>query len=116
MYREIDKGYPVNNISFTLSLIDDFRVRYGKRAVISNHGLQENLSAGAIPVYNEFLKLGDPVAAQTKSPNDLTDLTFKVGLSYGVSEFEIWDSKECGGPADFNIDDLIRWNKIIKNH
>ena len=116
MYREIDNGYPVNNLSFTLSLINDFRSRYGKRAVISNHGLQENLSAGAIPIYNKFLELGNPIATQTKSPNDLTDQTFRVGLSYEVSEFEIWDSMESGGPADFNIDDLKRWEKILENH
>jgi len=46
MYREIDTDYPINNLSFTLSLINDFGSRYGKRAVISNHGLQENLDAG----------------------------------------------------------------------
>jgi len=61
-----------------------------------------------MPIYNKFLELGNPIAAQTKSPNDLTDQTFRVGLSYGVSEFEIWDSIESGGPANFVIDDLMR--------
>jgi len=116
MYREIDTGQPVNNISFTLSLIDAFRSRYGKRAVLSNHGLQEHLSNGAIPVYNKFLVLGSPIAAQTNAPADLTDQTFNIGLSYGVSEFEIWDSIESGGHADFTMDDLIRWKNIIDHN
>ena len=116
MYRKIDSGYPVNDSSFTLSLMNNFRIRYGTRAVISNHGLQENLGNGAIPIYHKFLELGNPIAVQTKSPNDLTDQTFRVGLNYGVSEFEIWDSKEVGGPANFDIDDLHRWKEIIENY
>jgi len=45
-----------------------------------------------------------------------TDQTFRIGLSYGVSEFEIWDSKEAGGYANFSMDDLQRWKDIIENY
>ncbi len=111
-YRKIDSGVPVNDIDFTIQLIRTFKNRYGERAILSNHGLQENLTPGALSVYQTFLELGGPVAAQTKSPNDLTDQTFRVGLNYGVSEFEIWDSQEAGGYANFTINDLKRWKNI----
>ena len=114
-YRKIDSGVPVNDMDFTIGLIKAFKSRYGKRAVLSNHGLQENLTAGALSIYQTFLALGGDIAAQTKAPGDLTDQTFRVGLQYGVSEFEIWDSREAGGYADFTLNDLIRWKNIIQH-
>ncbi len=116
LYRKIDTGIPVNDIDFTLRVMRRFKERYGKRAVLSNHGLQENLSPGAIPIYDTFTELGGNIAAQTKGPNDLTDQSFTIGLNYGVSEFEIWDSQAAGGYADFNTADLQRWNNMINSH
>ena len=113
--REIDSGKPVNNMDFTLSLMREFRERYGERAVLSNHGLQETLSKGAIPIYNLFAELGAPIAVQTKGPSDLTDKTIKTGLKYGVTEFEIWVSKEAGGYADYSKADLERWAQMIQS-
>jgi len=113
--REIDSGKPVNNMDFTLSLIKEFRKRYSERAVLSNHGLQEELSKGALPIYNLFAGLGAPIAAQTKGPSNLTDKTIETGIKYGVTEFEIWVSKEAGGYANFTQNDLERWSKIIQN-
>ncbi len=113
VYREIDTGVPVADTTFTINLMKTFKERYGERAILSNHGLQENLSKGALPIYRTFLVLGGPIAAQTKSPDNLTDQTFKIGLSYGVSEFEIWDSRDAGGYADFDMDDLQRWKSMI---
>ncbi len=114
-YRKIDTGIPETDTTFTIDLMKVFKVRYGDRAILSNHGLQENLTIGALSVFRNLFELGGIIAAQTKSPNDLTDQTFRVGLSYGVSEFEIWDSREAGGYADFNSNDLLRWGKIINN-
>ncbi len=114
MLREIDSGHPVNNMDFTLSLMRKFRKRYGERAVLSNHGLQENLSKGALPIYELFKELKSPIAAQTKGPSDLTDKTIETGIKYGVTEFEIWVSKEAGGYADYNQKDLERWEEIIQ--
>jgi len=116
MYRKIDSGVPVNDIDFTLRVMRAFKAHYGKRAVLSNHGLQQNLSPGAIPIYQAFVELGGAIAAQTKGPNDLTDQSFTIGLNYGVSEFEIWDSIAAGGYADFDTADLQRWNNMIDNH
>ncbi len=113
--REIDSGKPVNNMDFTLSLMREFRERYGERAVLSNHGLQETLSKGAIPIYNLFAELGAPIAVQTKGPSDLTDKTIKTGLKYDVTEFEIWVSKEAGGYADYSKTDLERWAQMIQS-
>jgi len=114
-YRKIDTGIPVTDTVFAIDLMRTFKNSYEERAVLSNHGLQENLTAGALPIFVSFLELGGDIAAQTKSPNDLTDQTFKIGLKYGVSEFEIWDSKEAGGYADFTMDDLKHWQSIIEN-
>jgi hypothetical protein len=114
-YREIDTGVPVNDTTFAINLMKTFKNRYGKRAVLSNHGLQENLTKGALSIYRTFPELGGAIAAQTKAPKDLTDQTFRVGLSFGVSEFEIWDSRAAGGYADFNMNDLQRWKEIINN-
>ncbi len=113
--REIDSGKPVNNMDFTLSLMREFRQRYGERAVLSNHGLQETFSKGAIPIYNLFAELGAPIAAQTKGPSDLTDKTIKTGLKYDVTEFEIWVSKEAGGYANYSKADLERWAQMIQS-
>ena len=115
MYRKIDTGVPVNDIDFTIKVMRMFKTRYGERAVLSNHGLQENLTNGAIPVYQSFLELGGAIAAQTKGPKDLTDQSFIIGLSYNISEFEIWDSVEAGGYADFSSMDLERWKNMIDN-
>ncbi len=115
MYRKIDSGVPVNDIDFTIKVMRMFKTRYGERAVLSNHGLQENLTNGALPVYQTFMELGGAIAAQTKGPKDLTDQSFIIGLSYNISEFEIWDSIEAGGYADFSIKDLERWKNMINN-
>jgi len=115
-HRKIDSGVPVKDEAFAVNLMKDFKNRYRERAVLSNHGLQENLSLGALPIYQTFTELGGSIATQTKGPQNLTDQTFKVGLSYGVSEFEIWDSKEAGGYAYYNDDDLHRWKGIIDNY
>jgi hypothetical protein len=109
----------IDDIKIELLLEDGrmkkFKDTYGKRAVLSNHGLQENLTKGALVVYKTFRTLGGAIAVQTKSPVVLTDQAFRVGLSYGVSEFEIWDSREAGGYADFTTEDLQRWKDIIEN-
>jgi hypothetical protein len=115
MYREIDTGVPVNNIDFTTNLMRKFKNQYKERAVLSNHGLREELTSGAKIIYQTFLELQGNISIQTKSPNDLTDESFRVGISYGVSEFEIWDSIETGGYANFNINDLKRWQNLITN-
>lgn len=112
-YRKIDTGVPVKDSTFTIDLMKTFKNRYGERAVLSNHGLQENLTSGALTIYQTFLELGGAIATQTKSPHDLSDETFRIGLQYGVSEFEIWDSRDAGGFADFGMNDLQRWKNII---
>jgi len=114
-YRKIDTGVPVNDYDFTTDLMKKFKDTYGNRAVLSNHGLQENLTKGALVIYETFRTLGGAIAVQTKSPAALTDQAFRVGLSYGVSEFEIWDSLEAGGYADFTAEDLQRWKDIIED-
>jgi hypothetical protein len=114
-YREIDTGIPVNDDNFAIDLMRAFKNRYAERAILSNHGLQENLTSGAIPIYQTFQELGGAIATQTKAPDNLTDQSFIIGLNYGVSAFEIWDSQEAGGYADFNLNDLQRWKSLIDN-
>ncbi len=112
-HRRIDSGVPVKDEAFAVDLMRSFKNRYGDRAVLSNHGLQENLSRGALPVYQTFTELGGDISVQTKGPNDLTDQSFRIGLNYGVTEFEIWDSTAAGGYANYTLSDLQRWKDLI---
>ena len=116
MFRETDSGKQVQNIDFTLSLMRKFRKKFGDRAVIAKHGLQEQLKAAAIPIYKEFTQLGGPIAAQTISPGTLTDKSIQLGLDHGVTLFELWDSKEAGGHSDFDQHDLVRWKAMIDSN
>ncbi len=113
MFRETDSGKQVQNIDFTIYLMRKFRKQFGERAVIANHGLQPRLKNAAIPIYQEFSQLGGPIAAQTISPDTLTDESIQLGLDHGVTLFELWESKEAGGHADFSQHDLERWKGMI---
>lgn len=115
MFRETDSGKIVQNMDFTLSLMRAFREKFGDRAVIANHGLQPQLKNAAVPIYQEFSVLGGPIAAQTISPKTLTDESLQLGLEYGVTLFELWDSKKAGGHSDFDHHDLERWKSFIEN-
>ncbi len=115
MFRETDSGKQVQNIDFTLFLMREFRKKFGERAVIANHGLQPQLKAAALPIYREFSRLGGPIAAQTISPDTLTDESIQLGIDFGVTLLELWDSKEAGGHSDFNQNDLERWKEMINN-
>ncbi len=115
-YRKIDSGVPLNDTLFAINLMKSFKNRYGNRAILSNHGLQENLTEGALIIYHAFQELGGAIATQTKSPDDLNDQTFRVGLNYGITEFEIWDSRDAGGYADYTMDDLYRWEEMINGN
>ncbi|MEA2068122.1 MAG: beta-galactosidase, partial [Verrucomicrobiota bacterium] len=81
--HETDGGRRRLNMDFTLSLMKKFRMRYGDRAVIANHGLQAHLEPAAVPIYKAFLELGVPIAAQTVSQKTLTDESIQVGITAG---------------------------------
>ncbi len=115
IHRKIDSGIQVKDTIFTKELMQKFLQTFPDRAVFSNHGLRQHLTPGAEFTFRNMKLIGQNIAAQTKSPHDLSDQTFEVGLSYGVTEFEIWDSQSAGGYAHFDTNDLLRWKSIIEN-
>ena len=99
---------------FTVKLMQDFRETFGNRAVISNHGLNLPLTKAGELIYPAIKELGPPIAFQTVGPNVDFENVFNLGLEYGMTEFEVWDTKEAGGLADISYDTLKKWAEILQ--
>ena len=99
---------------FAPQVMNTWRKRLGPRAVIANHGLQVQLTSAALGVCAEIKKLGSPVEFQTYSPTVDWEASVRVGLSYGVTELEIWDTKESGGIAPISYQQLKTWQAALK--
>ena len=102
-----------SDAEFTISLMREFRELYGSRAVISNHGLSKPLTKGNALIYPAIKELGAPIAFQTRGPNMDFDAAFNLGLEYGMTEFEVWQTKEAGGRADISYDMLRKWAHLL---
>jgi hypothetical protein len=113
MFHATDSGRWVQDPQFTVSLMKEFRARYGKRAVIANHGLQDPLRDAAVPIYEAIRELGPPIAFQTISQKVDFDKAIALGIDYGATEIELWDSVEAGGQAPFTAADCARWAKML---
>jgi len=100
---------------FTITLMKDFRRQYGKRAVISNHGLAAPLSRGSRLIYPAIRELGGHIAFQTKGPKVDFERAVTLGLHYGMTEFEMWDTKAAGGYADISYDTLKKWSRTLQS-
>ncbi|NOZ13707.1 MAG: hypothetical protein GXO69_08695 [Acidobacteria bacterium] len=103
-----DNGWSPD-VEFTTNLMHDFRAQYGKRAVISNHGLIDPLTEENALIYPTIQELGAPIAFQTRGPDVNFDSAIKLGFQYKMTEFEVWDTKDAGGQADISYDTLKKW-------
>jgi hypothetical protein len=115
VFSSTDNGW-FSDVEFTTDLMREFRARYGERAVISNHGLTDPLTEGDALIYPTLRELGAPIAFQTRGPQVDFDATIKLGLEYGMTEFEVWETKEAGGRADISYDTLKRWMLLFPPH
>ncbi|AKF24805.1 hypothetical protein YH65_04955 [Sulfurovum lithotrophicum] len=100
---------------FSNDLMKKFRSRYGHRGVISNHGLVDPLSQNAKLIYPTIKELGAPIAFQTRGPKVNFDNALKLGFEYGMTEFEVWDTKDAGGYAEVSYSTLKRWAHMFQD-
>jgi hypothetical protein len=112
-FRATDSGKPVTDTVFAPALMQTFRLRYGNRAVVANHGLQSPGDGSANSIYSMFLNLKKPIEFQTVSPDVDWNSTIALGLSFNPTEIEIWDTKAAGGPADLTLAQLQTWASQI---
>ena len=108
VFISTDKGWNLDP-AFSTQLMRDFRAQFGERAVISNHGLVDPLPASALSIYPTIKDLGAPIAFQTVGPQVDVDAAIELGFEYGMTELEVWQTKDAGGMADVSYDDLKRW-------
>ena len=112
VFSSTDDGWSLD-VEFTTNLMREFRAQYGERAVISNHGLDDPLSEAAALIYPTIQELGAPIAFQTRGPQVDFDAAIELGLEYGMTEFEVWETKEAGGEADISYETLKRWESLF---
>jgi hypothetical protein len=108
-FRDADGGRARPDPGFTEQVLEAFRQRLGQRAVLANHGLQEDMKPAIRPVLEDMQRLGPPIEFQTISPNVDWAGAVREGEQVGMTELEIWDSREAGGPAPVTMDELRAW-------
>jgi len=106
-----DSGHPRADREFPVHVLEAFRARYGGRAVIATHGLDEDLPASKRDLYEEEKRMGPPMEFQTVSPHVDFDGAIRTGLGLGATEIELWDSAEAGGQARFTAAELAQWSQ-----
>jgi hypothetical protein len=112
-FANTDSGKPVPDPSFVISVMRAFRQRFGERAVIPNHGLNDPLREGTQPIYDEIRSLGPPIEFQTVSPTVDFEAAVRLGLECHPTEIDLWDSKAAGGLAAITAEMLQEWAKAI---
>ena len=112
VFSATDDGW-VSDADFSIQLMRDFREQFGERAVLSNHGLRDPLVEGDTLIYPAMKELGAPIAFQTRGPQVDFDAAIRLGLSYGMTEFEVWQTQDAGGRAEISYDDLERWMSLF---
>jgi hypothetical protein len=110
-FTNTDTGGQVANPGFTLQVMASWRATYGTaRGIIANHGLQNPLSNGALPVYGEFTALGGPIEMQTISPTVDWNAAIALAITYHPTEIEIWQTTQAGGQAVISLAQLQLWS------
>ena len=121
---------PSGNVTFTISVMQQFRQRYGNRAVIANHALHPTAGTPndtqpySQEFYGEFSVLGSPVEFQAFSANGNTggnstpawNSTIWLGLShYNMTEMEMFVSRDArpSGDGQFNLTELQYWASLF---
>ncbi len=112
VFSSTDDGW-YSDADFTIELMRDFRAQFGERAVISNHGLSDPLTATDALIYPTMKELGAPIAFQTRGPEVDFDSAIELGFKYGMTEFEVWQTKDAGGRADISYDTLKKWASLF---
>jgi hypothetical protein len=114
-FRNTDSGKAQPDEAFTNRVMEAFRRRFEVRGIIANHGLQAEISERQAGVYAELKKLGPPIEFQTISPVLDWDAAFKIGMEHRMTELEVWNTKDAGGPANVTYDQLKRWSTEMKS-
>ena len=113
-FRTIDSGHVQTDLAFTLQVMNEFRRRYAARAVLANHGADAQVTRNGGPVDDALHTLGKPIEFQTAGPQVNWDAAVQTALRYGVSELEVWDSKDAGGLAPISMAQLQRWKAALR--
>jgi hypothetical protein len=108
-FVDTQDGHPRPDPAFTTGLMEAFRARFGARAVLANHGLEASVTPRQADIYAELAQLGPPIAFQTFSPKQDFDATWRNGVAYHPTEFEMWVTKEAGGAATASAAMLQDW-------
>jgi hypothetical protein len=108
-FRDSDGGRARPDPGFTEQVMEAFRARLGQRAVLANHGLQEEMKPAVRSVIEDMQRLGPPIEFQTISPSVDWPGAVREGEQVGMTELEIWDSREAGGPAGVDMGELRQW-------
>lgn len=110
-FHDTDGGSSRSDEKFVNKVMVAFRKRYGSRAVLANHGLQSPLFQRQIALYSALKKMGPPIEFQTISPHVDWPVSITLGLQYGATEIEIWNTKKVGGPAPVTYKELQQWSR-----
>jgi hypothetical protein len=112
-WRSTASGTPRPDPSFTLKVMDAFRARYGARGVIANHGLLPQIYPPARSLIDEMHRLGPPIEFQSRGPVQDWPATIQTAERLGVTEMELWNSRDAGGAAPVTMDELREWRSQL---
>ena len=105
----ISNNRKVLDPGFTEGVMRDFRRRMGSRGVIAFHGLMPTMPRDAGAMLDQLKSLGPPIEFQTRGTKQDMQESLDTGKAYGMTEFEIWDTKDAGGSARITADQLQQW-------
>lgn len=117
-FTQTDAGNAGINTTFPNQVMTAFRTALGTRGVVANHGLNDPLATGAVPIYSNFQTLyTEATAANTTSPLEFQTVSPTVdwptvipyGLTFHPTEIEVWDTTAAGGSAPLTQTQLAGW-------
>ena len=131
-YAASDHPPAVRDDAVVLQVMHRWREVFGERGVLSNHSVQDPLTANLKPIFAELKQMGPPIELQTASqavithgkesngqpgtsrPKDLPPLmdwnnVIQNALDVGAGEIEIWTTVEGGGQAQISYAMLKNW-------
>jgi hypothetical protein len=114
-WRTLEDGRPRVDASFTIQVMQAFRARFGARGVLANHGLAPEMNPGAQTVLDAMQRLGPPIEFQTRGPDLDWNAAVAAGEKVGMTELEIWNTRDAGGPAPVTADELRTWRTQLEH-
>jgi hypothetical protein len=94
---------------FTVKVMDAFREKYGARAVVANHGLNDEVSPVLVPIVAEMKRLGPPMEFQTANWKGHVSGEVAAAKGYGATEFEMWNTKDTGQGVGIGYEEIKGW-------